>query len=446
MITFLKRMTSSHVVQNVISNYVTVVWLGALSIVTVPIYLKVLGSGQWSIVAACLTMQGFLGLMDVGFSQLLPRALARVAGDRKQEIECFEQYTRIYLILAAGGVLVAQMVISAAAQHWFKVAQADVGMLELTLRIMTVQFFFQFANNANIGFWYGLQLQKRANFRQCVFATMRHTLAIVSVFCVQRSALSYIIPFGFFAFIEWLANSYAIRNEWLVPGNCGRRKYSYAKLYLVVKEAGGLTFGIFIGMLVGQLDRMVLSSSLEIKEYGYYVIVANFGMAFNQLQHPLMRAFFPRIAREESTKNLGWSSGKGLLMGVLALCVFPCTMVAVWAPEILHFWLRNDSAVSVGILPFRLILAAVALNSIYNVVYQKIIARGRTRVVFVINITSLVITSGVAYVFMGRIGAGLGGLIWISNSTIQLTAGLVWLKCAARPPSDVISVGKKISI
>lgn len=40
-------------------------------------YLKLLGKEQWGMVAACLSLQGILLLLDAGMSQVMPRDFAQ---------------------------------------------------------------------------------------------------------------------------------------------------------------------------------------------------------------------------------------------------------------------------------------------------------------------------------------------------------------------------------
>lgn len=422
----LRRHLAGQLLQNIVSNYATMIWMAVLSVVTVPVYLRLLGADQWAIVAACLTMQGFLLLIDIGFSQLLPRALARAFGNANAEARCFEVYTRLYITLGLVGVVIAQVAVAPAVHHWFKVPSSSVGALAMALRLVTLQFLFQFSNNANIGYWNGVQLQKRGNTRQCLFATARHLVALSSVWLIQRSALSYIIPFVLFAFVEWLANTWSIRREFRKRG-VEMPKVQLSEVLLAMKDGGGLTLGILVGMVVSQLDRIVLSTALDLTRYGYYLIVANLGMAFNQLQYPLMRAYFPRIVQEEATKSVSVKSRRLLMLGVAVLCILPCLLGFIFAPEILQIWLKNADVLAVGVGPFRLILSAVVLNSVYHVIYQRILARGENSVVVIVNLAVLVTVVGEICLIPGKVGPILGGIICISSSATQLFAGCIWL-------------------
>jgi O-antigen/teichoic acid export membrane protein len=183
-----------------------------------------------------------------------------------------------------------------------------------------------------------------------------------------------------------------------------------------------------VGVFVAQIDRLILTATQSLTEYGAYLIVANVGLAFMQLQHPLLRAFFPQIVRDEASDvKRRPNIILRLLVGITILCVIPCLLLTMFAPDILRLWLRNAYVVQVGVMPLRLILLSVAINSIYNVIYLQIIAAGRSNVVIIIN-GCMLLSVGVLVSITGvSMGIVLGGLIWITMCVTQLALGCLWL-------------------
>jgi O-antigen/teichoic acid export membrane protein len=193
----------------------------------------------------------------------------------------------------------------------------------------------------------------------------------------------------------------------------------------LARSAGVLATGVVAGMLVSQLDRIVLSGALDASAYGSYVIVANLGVAFMQLQYPLMRAFFPRVvlAVKEQSDTKGWL----LATMVVALCVAPCLVVALAAPWILQTWLSNPQVALAGVAPLRLILIAVAINAVYHLIYQRMLALGANHVVVRVNVVVLVLVSLFLYFDAPIHGAVAGGFAWVLSASLQLLMGSWWL-------------------
>lgn len=418
----LRRVFASQLGQNILTNYLTVVWMGGLSIVLIPLYLKRLGPNQWGVVAICMAIQGFLGLLDAGLGQIMPRDIARVAGDRIAEARVFRVFSRAYVSLGLVGLVLGQASVPWLIEHWFNQGQGVGDGAGLALRLVLVQFLFQFANNAHMGYWNGLQAQKLANLRQCLFGTAKHTGALALVYMWRADAIAYLLPFALISALEWWTNRHTVCGR---LGNLANGKTSVADFKVLARETGVLALGVLIGMLVSQIDRIVLSRSVDSASFGRYVIVANLGLAFMQLQYPLMRAFFPRIVRVDASGShvFQWQQW----LGVLALCVLPCGLVALLAPWLLQVWIGSPQMVAEGSAPLRLILGAVAINAVYHLIYQRILARGQGRLVVLINLVALVFVTPLAMLAAWEYGIIAGGLAWLLGAVIQLGFGAVWL-------------------
>jgi O-antigen/teichoic acid export membrane protein len=418
----LRRLYASQLGQNILTNYLAVVWMGGLSIALIPIYLKLLGPDKWGVVAICMAIQGFLGLLDVGLGQIMPRDIARVAGDRAAEARVFRVFTRAYLGIGTIGLVLGQASVPWLIAHWFNQGQGVGDGADLALRLVLVQFFFQFANSAHTGYWNGLQSQKLANFRQCAFGTAKHAAALGLVYAWRADALAYLLPFALVSSLEWWANRRTVRRG---LGELADGAASVADFRILAREAGVLALGVLIGMLVSQIDRIVLSRTVDVASFGRYVIVANLGMAFMQLQYPLMRAFFPRVVRADS--NGGTSTVWQLGLGVFVLCVLPCALVAALAPWLLRVWLSDPQMVADGTTPLRLIIGAVAVNAVYHLIYQRLLIRGQGRLVVLINVIAFTVVTPLAVVAAREYGIVAGGLAWMLGAVVQLGCGVVWM-------------------
>jgi O-antigen/teichoic acid export membrane protein len=425
---FFKRASSSQLFQNVFSNYAAVVWMGVLSLGLIPVYLRVLGPEQWGIVAICMAIQGFMGLLDAGLGQIMPRDMALASGNKSREAKVFALFSRSYMTLGLIGFVVGQISVPYLIAHWFNNGQGLADGTEWVLRLVIAQFFFQFSNNAHAGYWSGLQEQKTANFRLCFFGTAKHLGALAMVNLWVPNALSYLLPFTLVAGLEWWLNRSSIRRG---LGNAPVDALAWHDFKALAHNAGLLAAGVLVGMVVSQMDRIVLSRTLDAATYGSYVIVANLGLAFMQLQYPLMRAFFPRVVRASSE---GVATKNWLLAGsVIVLCVAPCLLTAVAAPWVLETWLSNPAMASAGVAPLRLILCAVALNAIYHLIYQRIVAKGESRAVVWINVVVLSLVAPMLYFAAPLYGTVAGGMAWFLSSSLQLAMGGYWLLNQRKP-------------
>ena len=413
------RHTQSTLGQNIVTNYLAVVWLGFLGLAMMPIYVSILGPEQWGLVAVCIAAQGVMALLDAGLAQVMPRDMARVAGCQEDERRVFRVYAFIYLLLGIIGCAIAQFMVPILIEKWFGQGLASVPYAELALRFIFVQFMFQFANNAHRGYWSGVQLQKKVNVRVCVFMTFKHVGAYLSVLYISPSALGYIAPFVVVSLVEWILNRVdvvGVFNAFKIPVP------SLNQIYKLARDAGGLSLTVLTGMIGSQLDRIFLSRYLEISEFGYYIVISTLGLAFMQLQYPLMKAFLPKVVRENDYSGLAVR-----LKVVTVCCVAPCVLIGSFAFDILNFWIDGLADVPGVLEVFQLMLAAVAINSLYGLVYQYILAEGDTRYLMLINVSTLLSIGISLFLLEGILGMIVGGFSWFLMALIQLSFGLYWL-------------------
>ena len=409
--------------RNAMSSFISLVWVNLLSMLVIPFYVRLLGPTSWGIIAACSSLQVMFSFIDLGFSQIVPRWVARESNDPASLPRYIQVFQKIYGGLALGGFLILQLGAGPLANRWFNVPHDQIAELQLCIRLIAFQLLFQFANNLYIGVWHGLQLQIQANLRTCVFGTLKHGAAVAVLVYVAPEPAYYACAFALVAFAELAVSWWATQRRGLLRAVPGRE----LSLRPFLKEATMLSAGILVGLSVSQLDRIVLSRTMSVDNFGVYVVVANLAMAFLALQTPLTRAYFPLLVQEAKQHGrVHPATLRRLLLGNTALCVLPALLVAVWAEQILRLWVHNEHFVELGVTPLRLLLLAMCFNALYNCFYQVIIAYGKAHIVIKINLVCLAVGVATAAAFFSHPSLWLGGLIWIVTTFTQLLLGSAW--------------------
>lgn len=420
--------------RNAASSFLALAWLSLLSILTIPIYIRLLGVSEWGLVAACASLQILSNFIDAGFSQIVPRWAAQEAQHPARLRQHVALFKRLYIGLGLAMFGVLQASAAYLAHQWFQVPAERADALELAIRIISFQFLFQFINNLHIGVWHGLQRQVLANARACGFGTLKHATALLALMAGTQEAWVYALAFASVACIEACANALSVHrmlgNE---TTNAAESKVALAPL---LKEVSVLSGGILVGLLVSQLDRIILSRTVDVASFGVYTVVATLALAFLQLQAPVTRAYFPVIVKD--IQHLGRVSAdhmKKMLLGTVLCCTLPVLIAAAFAPQILTLWLHDSAVVNMGAAPLRLLLLAIALNSLYGCVYQVIIANALSHKILQINLTSLVAAVLLISLIGTSYGIILGGIIWLATTTTQLLFGIVWLTSFSKATS-----------
>ncbi|MCA3055308.1 hypothetical protein [Burkholderia sp.] len=421
-----RRLFASLTARNAASSFFALAWLNLLSFLSIPIYIKLLGVAEWGLVAACASLQIVANFVDAGLSQLVPRLVAQEAHRPSRLRECIFLLQRVYVGLGLFIFILLQASAAYLAQDWFQVSNERTGALELAIRIVSFQFLFQFVNSLHTGLWHGLQRQVLANGRACGFGTIKHATALIAMMVGSPQAWVYALAFASVALLEMTVNALTVRQMFRRAGT--DHEESGIALRPILKKLATLSSGVLVGLLVIQLDRVILSRTVDVEDFGVYMVVLTLALAFLQLQAPVTRAYFPVLVNDLQTSGrISVIHMRRLFIGTVLSATLPALTTCALAPQVLALWLDNATIVSVGTGPLRLLLLAVAINSIYACIYQVILAKGQAALILKINTSALLAAVLVVVVQQSSSGILLGGFIWLSITLTQLTLGLAWL-------------------
>lgn len=403
--------------------------MSGLAILTIPVYLHLLGASEWGLVAACVTLQVAANFLDAGFSQIVPRWIAQHSDSPSELSRCIRIFHGFYVGMGLSIFFLLQIGAQRLSSDWFNVAPDQAQKLEYAIRIASVQVAFQFMNNINNGTWIGLRKLSELNARMCFFSTLKHLFAIATIYFIANSVLVYAACFSFVAALEFFCNSREIQKY--------KNEKSSISLGIHIRplltDLSLLSAGLLIGTFVSHLDRFILSGSVEIKEFGIYVVIVTLAAAFQQFNTPITRTYLPILV--DDMRNFGKiqvTNLRKMFLATLFFSIFPTIVAIIIAPQILRIWLNDPTVISIGLTPLRLILFAIILSSIYGCIHQVILAAKQSSYSIAFNLLSLFIVSTLVLLWPTTISTELGAMMWIANTLSQLAAGSLWLMASTK--------------
>lgn len=406
---------------NVVANYAYVLVMGVITLVATPIYVQRLGASQWGLVALCMTAQGFLLLLDAGLGQIMPGQIARAVRSG-QAGAVYRISLRIYGCISLAACVLGQLLTPQVAAKLVGANAALQPDLENVLRLVLVQFLFQFPNNAAVAYWNGTEQQRLANLRQAGFAASKHGVALLLVTAWQPSAMAYMLPFALLSAVEFVANWQKIRAN--APTREPESPAAALSVPQLLVSSGGFSFAVVLGMLTSQIDRLYLARAVSTESFGIYVLASNLALTLMHLQGPIQRAFLPRIVASSTPP---WREIWQML-GLLSLaCMLPCLLVATQAENILKLWLSDPAIARAGASVFSLISISVGLNGLYGGVYSLFIRENKYRRVIQLNGCILVGQYAILAFLTDALSTEVGGWVWLFASASQVVAGGVFL-------------------
>ncbi len=402
-------------IKNLIANFVGTGLVGVINIFSLSLYVRYFGMGHWGYVSTYIAIMNVMMMLDLGISQIY------ISEFHKEDAEkdLFARFQSTLVAIASLGCILAVgiFVLMNAMHSGLPVVYGKFDLLFLALALFAV-------NIINNFYYTNLVAQERQveqNIRLVSFMFLKNVAVIILINSVSNAPETYFCGFLPVSLFElWL-------NSKTAPTMDFRRSFRMNTFMRIIKKCSGLSLAIGVGILVFNLDRLVLPSMISPQAFGVYAIVVTIGLYALQLQYPIIKAILPFTAR--SIHIDGRDPTKLMLLQSFLLFTFtllPILLGGIFAKEILKFYSVPAPLLEQASFLFDGVLIAVLINAAYNGIYLRLMIEGKDKVIILINVTALL----VALIIFLRLGSALpflaGAVAWVSVSAIQLAGGCVF--------------------
>ena len=409
--------------RQVVANYAGQGWAALMGFAFLPLYVRQLGLEAFGLVGFFTLAQAWLVLFDFGLTPTLTRELARSAtGERTPEFIRDLVRSLEALYVAIGIALLAALWLAAVpiGRDWLQMDALDPEPAYAALKMMAFVLAARWVEQVYRGALQGLQDQIWLNTAQAALATARWGGAF---------AVLEIGPGTIFSFFVWQAivsvatvTLLAVRTHVKLPKIGRPPRYDNRVLGQVAHFAGGVFLTTFLGVLLTQGDKLILSRLLSLEQFGAYILASSATAALVQLVVPMNAAIYPHFS------SLTSPTDRPALVGIYrssyewlsALIVPPALVLAFFPTEVMTAWTGNP-LLAANVAPLLSVLALGTLcNGFMNVPYMLQLANGWTSLALRINIVAVALLLPALFWLVGRFGALGAACAWLS-----LNAGYV---------------------
>lgn len=409
-------MRGASIKTNIIANFAGKAWTSMMGLIFIPIYIRLMGIEAYGLIGLFVSLVALLSILDMGLSSTLGRELARYSTFREASKESRDLvrtleivYWGVAIVIGFGLVALAPLI----AQLWVKAQGIPMGTVEQSLMIMGVVVAFQWPAALYDGGLMGLQRQVLLNGLRGAMATIQHAGAALVLWIISPSILMF---FTWQAIISIAQTVLLARFLWksLPTAN---RKSTFQK-YLLKSNwrfAAGMTGISIMATVMMQIDKIILSTLLPLRFFGYYVLAVNVGNALSLLVQPVSTALFPKLSQlalAEDKSNLSSLYHSGCQLATIV--VFPAAMtLALFPKEILTFWIRDPEVVNNTSLLVSVVIIGTSINSLMAIPYTLQLAYGWTKLLLYQNVISTILAVPLMIGMVLRYGAIGAPIVWI---------------------------------
>jgi O-antigen/teichoic acid export membrane protein len=413
--------------RNFLAGFVNSIWSALVSLAVVPLYLKYLGIEAYGLIGFYATTQALLLLLDLGLVPTINREVARysASGNIRDAGKLLHTIAVVYWSMAG---IIALLIVALApliAGHWLQSNSIPQQSIKHAVMLMGLVV----ACRWPIGLYQGALMGA-----QRLTVSSGVSVAMVTLGSLGSIAVLALVSPTIEAFFLWQAGVGLLHATtmrwaaWRIVGQFKETRFDVVELKRIWRFSVGMS-GITVTALVfTQLDKLILSKMLGLKEFGYYMLATTVAGSLYLLITPIYNAVYPRMSALVVTEETGkledlYRLGTRLLSTLL----FPLAMLFVICSEdLIRAWTGNPT-IALSVAPLVSLLAVgTALHGVMFLPYALQLAYGITRLPLMINSILLVVLVPLIVLFTFKYGLLGGAMAWLVLHVLYVVLG-TWL-------------------
>ena len=407
---------SNRVATNVLVNFLGRGWGALLSIALTPIYIKFLGIEAYGLVGVFITLQSLLSILDMGLGTAANREMA-VLSVGETNLPQMRNYVRtlewIYWGMAICIGFAIGLLAYPIAHAWIKPQMLQPDEISASIILMGVVLAAQWPSSLYGGALMGLQKQTLLNVISMLFSTVRAAGAIIILWKISPSVISFFIWQAFVIIIQTLVTAWYLWRQ--IEKKNHKPTFEKILLYETKKFAAEMSGITLMAAVFTQLDKVVLSRVLSLEQFGYYYAATVAAGSLYIIIGPIFSAIFPKfsqlVSQQEKEKIRVLYDQASQLM---AITILPIMLVlAFFSYDLLLLWTHSKLTAENGSLVLALLALGNALNGLMNVPYALQLAAGDARIVLKLNAALMIISTPAIIILANDWGGAGAASAWV---------------------------------
>lgn len=302
-----------------------------------------MGAEAYGLIGFFAMMQAWFNILDLGLTATIARESARYRGGALSCIE-YRRLTRTLelmfsiVALVGGGLLVA--LAGTIARQWLNANEVAVSEVTHALRMIAIIVALRWMCGLYRGIITGAEQLVWLSGFNILIATIRFVLVLPMLMLVSAT------PRAFFAFQLGVAAFELVGLVFIAYRILPRIPagehifWHFASFRPVFKFALSVAFSSVIWVLVSQVDKLILSKYLSLKDYGIFTLAVVAAGGLMLISGPIGQALMPRLSKLSSErKDLELVETYRKSTQWISMVVAPITLcLAFFSKDILWIW------------------------------------------------------------------------------------------------------------
>ncbi len=413
---------------NLVANFAGQGWTALMALAFVPLYIKFLGIEAYGLIGFYAMLQAAFQILDLGLSQTMNREMARYSTLPEKSSEARDIVRTLEIGYWAIGIIIGIAILILSpfiARHWIKPGSIPVETVQHAVLIMGILTALQWPFSFYEGGLMGLQRQVLLNVIKIGISTLGICGSVFILWKVSPTITAY---FTWQIIVNALSVTLLTILLWhSLPPSDRSPVFNPRLLRNISRFAAGMGGITLSGIILSQMDKVILSKLLSLEMFGYYTLagVASSVIPF-LLVSPMFNALFPRFTSlvatndDSALKILYHQSSQ--LMAVLVLPV--ATVLAVFSFDILLLWTGNAKTAGMASPIVSVLVIGMAINALMVLPYALQLSHGWTGIGLRINTFLIIILVPAIFFMTARYGAVGAATVWVALNCINMAIGV----------------------
>ena len=413
--------------RNLFAGLANSIWSALIGLAVVPLYLRYLGMEAYGLIGFFATMQAVLQIFDMGLVPTINREMARhsAKGGLQDAGNLLHSLAVVYLCMALGIALSIVALTPVIGGHWLHPKNISPRTVEHAVMLMGLimachwpialyQGALLGAQRLSVSSWIGMSMSTLGSLG--AVAVLAFVSPTIEVFFLWQACVGLV----HLAVMRWGA--------WRVVGRRQDVRFDIDELKRVWRFSAGMSGVAVSGLVLMQLDKLLLSKLLSLEDFGRYALAGVVAGGLYIILTPTFNVIYPRLSAlvvaEDTEKVIAfYRRGTRLLSAVL----FPIALAgAVFSRQILTLWTKDPMLASDAAPIVALFLIGTMLNGAMHFPYALQLAFGMTRLPLIINAILMTIMIPMTIFLTLHFGAIGGAGAWALLNCVYLLVG-TWL-------------------
>jgi O-antigen/teichoic acid export membrane protein len=433
--------------KNIIANYISQIYVTCIGILILPLYIKYMGAEAYGLIGFFAMLQAWFNLFDLGLTPTISRETACFNAKGTEVLnylQLFRSLNVIFIIIACIGGIALFLSSDLIASKWLNANFLEDYIIIQAIQVIAICVALRWLGGLYRGVVTGFEKLVWLSGFNIIIATLRFLAVFLVMHIYGYTVIVFFIYQLCIALLEFVI--LFIKTNQLLPKLNSREGligWSLSPVKKVLKFSISIAFVSIIGIFITQIDKLILSGILPLKEYGYFTLAVLAASGVLIVSGPISNSIMPRLSNfhvlQKNDELMVLYNKATQLVTVLAGTV---TIIFTFcASEILYSWTGDKKIVEEATILLQLYAAGNGVLALSAFPYYLQYAKGNLyyhligNALFAVFLIPAIILCSKYY---GAIGAGYAWVIgnsiyfifWVSYVHKKLVPGFhfQWLK------------------